>query len=218
MSTIKNQYFTSFVYHLTSMNLQELKKDLDQKIKKAPELLFQCPFVLDFSEIKKYEDFDLFFSEIKNIFLNSSIYFIGVSNINERFNEKCIKHNIAILHNNKTKRSGSSKCPQYDFHKGVMRSGQTMYVPDNGIVYNGLVKNDAEISADGDIIITGTLSGKAFAGFNGNRDAKIIVTNYRPFMVSIAGYALHYEAPDSFFGRAVIVSLRDDNSLKVELI
>jgi septum site-determining protein MinC len=218
MSTIKNQYFSTFVYQLTTMDLKELRKDLDKKIKAAPDLLVQCPFILDFSGITKYEDFDLFFNEIKNIFLSFNIYFIGVSNINERFNEQCIKHNVAILHSNKVKRSGASQCPKYDFHQGVMRSGQTIYVPDNGIVYNGLVKNDAEISADGDIIITGTLSGKAFAGFNGNREAKIIVTNYRPFLVSIAGYAFHYEAPDSFFGRAVMVSLRDDNSLKVELI
>lgn len=218
MSVIKNQYFSSFVFHLNSMDLNSLKKDLKEKTIKAPELFKNSPLVLDFSNIKKYEDFDIFFAQIKSILKSHNIFFLGVTNIHERFYEKCYEHEIPILHNNKIKRNNSNECLKYDYHKGVMRSGQTLYIPDSGVIYNGIIKNDAEISADGDIIITGILSGKAFAGYNGNRNAKIIVSNYQPFMVSIAGNILHYEVPDSYFGRPVMVSLNDDNSLKVELI
>lgn len=200
------------------MNINSFKKNIQNKIKEAPSLFSSSSFILDFTEVKTYENVDLFLAEIKIFLLSKNIYFIGVSNINEKLKKNCEKSRTPILHNNRSIKNESNSCMKYDYFEGTMRSGQTLYIPDNGVVYKGHIKNDAEISADGDIIITGSLSGKAFAGCNGNRDAKIIVTNYQPFLVSIDGHILHYETANSFFGRAVMVSLNKDNSLKVELI
>jgi septum site-determining protein MinC len=218
MSTIKNQYFSSFVYQITTMNFDLFRKQLSSKIKEAPELFKNSSLVLDFGELNKYEDFENFFLKTKVLLHKNNMFLTGVINLNEKFHEITFKNKVPILHNNKRTSKKNGSCQKYDSHEGVMRSGQELYIPDNGVIYTGHIKNDAEISADGDIIIAGTLSGKAIAGYSGNRDAKIIVTNYQPYIISIAGYAHHYEKANHLFGKSVMVTLNKDNSLKFSLI
>lgn len=74
------------------------------------------------------------------------------------------------------------------FHKGTLRSGQTMEV-ESGIIILGDVNSEAKISARGNIIVLGSLAGTAIAGTDGNESAFIVALDMKPMLLSIADYS-----------------------------
>jgi septum site-determining protein MinC len=67
----------------------------------------------------------------------------------------------------------------------TLRSGQRI-VHDGHVVIQGDVNAGAEVVAEGDILIFGTLRGLAHAGSRGNEEARIIARNMRPQQLRIA--------------------------------
>ena len=74
-----------------------------------------------------------------------------------------------------------------------VRSGQKIYAKGCDAVIMGSVNPGAEIIADGNIHVYGTLRGRALAGASGNPNARIIATSFAPELVAIAGYYLTFE-------------------------
>lgn len=74
-----------------------------------------------------------------------------------------------------------------------VRSGQKIYAKGCDAVVMGSVNPGAEIIADGNIHVYGTLRGRALAGASGNQKARIIATSFAPELVAIAGYYLTFE-------------------------
>lgn len=74
-----------------------------------------------------------------------------------------------------------------------VRSGQKIYARGCDAVILGSVNPGAEIIADGNIHVYGTLRGRALAGASGNQHARIIATSFAPELVAIAGYYLTFE-------------------------
>ncbi|KDO30349.1 hypothetical protein SPRG_05060 [Saprolegnia parasitica CBS 223.65] len=70
--------------------------------------------------------------------------------------------------------------------EGSVRTGQQVYAKDQGLVVLGSVNSGAEVLADGDIHIYGTLKGRALAGIGGNTDAKVYVQKFDAELISIA--------------------------------
>jgi septum site-determining protein MinC len=67
----------------------------------------------------------------------------------------------------------------------TIRSGQRIVHPGT-VIIGGDVNAGAEVIADGDIVVFGTLRGLAHAGFNGNEEARISAGNMRPQQLRIA--------------------------------
>ena len=77
---------------------------------------------------------------------------------------------------------------------------------------SGDVGAGAEVIADGNIHIYGTLRGKALAGAMGNTGAAIFCTVLEPELVSIAGvYKLSETLPEDMWSNSCSVSLEDQN-------
>lgn len=68
-----------------------------------------------------------------------------------------------------------------------VRSGQQVYAEGCDLVILGAVSEGAEILADGNIHVYGTLRGRALAGVKGNEQARIFCQNMEAELVSIAG-------------------------------
>jgi aspartyl-tRNA(Asn)/glutamyl-tRNA(Gln) amidotransferase subunit B len=101
-------------------------------------------------------------------------------------------------------------------HPGNVRSGQQVYARDRDLVITATVANGAEVIADGSIHIYGTLRGRALAGAQGDPNARIFCTDFRPELVSIAGhYRVFEEVPRALGDRAVQCRL-DGEKLRVE--
>jgi len=99
-------------------------------------------------------------------------------------------------------------------HNRNVRSGQQIYARDRDLTITAGVANGAEVIADGSIHVYGALRGRALAGAQGDEDARIFCTDFRPELISIAGhYRVFEEIPRSFEGRAVQCRLEGEKLL-----
>jgi septum site-determining protein MinC len=78
---------------------------------------------------------------------------------------------------------------------GSVRSGQVVEFLDGDVTVIGSVGSAAEIVAGGSIHVYGTLRGRAIAGMNGDRGARIICRNMQAELLCIDG---HYRSADNF--------------------
>jgi septum site-determining protein MinC len=93
-------------------------------------------------------------------------------------------------------------------HRQPVRTGQQVYAQGSDLVVTGTVANGAEVLADGNIHIYGSLRGRAFAGALGDTGTRIFCSEFRAEIVSIAGhYRVFEELPKEFAGRSVQIWL-----------
>lgn len=87
---------------------------------------------------------------------------------------------------------------------GSVRSGQQVYARERDLIVTGAVANGAEVIADGNIHIYGSLRGRAMAGAQGDEKARIFVSDFRAELVAIAGhYRVFEQIPKDLEGQAV---------------
>ncbi len=101
-------------------------------------------------------------------------------------------------------------------HLHPVRTGQQVYAQGSDLVVVGTVANGAEVLADGNVHVYGSLRGRAFAGATGDKSTRIFCSAFHAEIVSIAGhYRVFEELPKEFTGRAVQIRL-DQDKLKIE--
>ena len=89
-------------------------------------------------------------------------------------------------------------------HAGSVRSGQQVYARDRDLIVTGAIANGAEVIADGNIHVYGSLRGRAMAGAQGDAKARIFVSDFRAELVAIAGqYRVFEQIPDDLEGQSV---------------
>ena len=99
-----------------------------------------------------------------------------------------------------------------------VRSGQRIYVPGGDLVVMSQVSAGAEIMADGNIHVYGTLRGRALAGVQGNLDCRIFCQDLQAELVAVGGhYRISENIDDSLRGVPVQIYLQDQ-SLIIERI
>jgi len=97
-----------------------------------------------------------------------------------------------------------------------VRSGQQVYARGGDLVVLAAVSPGAEVLADGHVHVYGALRGRALAGVQGDREARVFCQALEAELVAIAG---HYQLSDQFDeglrGRPASVRLQAD-ALRVE--
>jgi len=97
-----------------------------------------------------------------------------------------------------------------------VRSGQVLFADAGDLVVVAPVSSGAELIAHGSIHVYGRMSGRALAGVNGDRSARIFCQNFDADLVAIAGL---YRSSDDF-GASVrgtrAQAFLEDDSLKIE--
>lgn len=97
--------------------------------------------------------------------------------------------------------------------KRQLRSGQRIYANDSDLIVIGSVGHGAEIIADGNIHVYGSLLGRAIAGAKGDNNARIFTTHLNPELVAIAGIYRLFDAdftPEAL-RKTVIVELENES-------
>ena len=103
-------------------------------------------------------------------------------------------------------------------HEGSVRSGQQIYARDRDLIVTGTIANGAEVIADGNIHVYGSLRGRAMAGAQGDAEARIYVSDFRAELVAIAGqYRVFEQIPDDLEGRPVQCRLDGEKLLIAKL-
>lgn len=95
-----------------------------------------------------------------------------------------------------------------------VRSGQRIYAANGDLIILTTVGAGAEIIADGNIHIYGTLRGRALAGVKGNLETRIFCSDLQAELVSIAGqYQISEGIDDAVRGKPVQIYLSGDSLL-----
>ena len=103
-------------------------------------------------------------------------------------------------------------------HPGSVRSGQQVYARERDLIVTGAVANGAEVIADGNIHIYGSLRGRAMAGAQGDEKARIFVSDFRAELVAIAGqYRVFEQIPADIEGQSVQCWLEGEKLLIAKL-
>lgn len=112
--------------------------------------------------------------------------------------------------------SGSALIAQH--HAGAVRSGQQIYARDRDLIVTGAIANGAEVIADGNIHVYGSLRGRAMAGAQGDENTRIFVSDFRAELVAIAGhYRVFEQIPDNLEGQSVQCWLEGEKLLIAKL-
>lgn len=74
-----------------------------------------------------------------------------------------------------------------------VRSGQQVEAVDGDLIVTSTVSTGAELMADGNIHIYGTMRGRAMAGFHGNNKARVFCSKLTAELISIAGQMITEE-------------------------
>jgi septum site-determining protein MinC len=89
-----------------------------------------------------------------------------------------------------------------------IRSGQSVYHPDGDVIVLGSTGSGSEIFAGGSVHVYGTLRGRAFAGANGNGEARIFCRKNEAELLAVDGwYRTAEEMESSSRGRPIQVFL-----------
>lgn len=92
-----------------------------------------------------------------------------------------------------------------------IRSGQQVYAPDGDLIVLASVSAGAEILADGNIHVYGTLRGRALAGVKGDTQARVFCHSMAAELVSIAGqYKISEDIDRHVLGKPTQVYLDKD--------
>lgn len=101
----------------------------------------------------------------------------------------------------------------------TVRSGQQIYAKGCDLIVKGTVGAGAEVIADGNVHIYGTLRGKAVAGASGDKSKRIYCYNLQAELVSIAGnYWVSESLQGKFWEKGACIKLQDDQLVLAELV
>jgi len=207
----KGTNFTLSVVHLENNNLAELNNKLSNKVEQAPQFFDCAPIVIDVSDVEGTIDF----SHLKTLIENHSFVLVGISGCQSPEQKSAIqnaglavvKKGVAQQKITPVEQSKEQPAPQVaptpavsqqtKVVRGQIRSGQQIYAKDTDLIVIGSVGNGAEVIADGNIHVYGTIRGRAIAGAAGRKDSKIFCQNLQAELISIAGvYMLHEQLGD----------------------
>ena len=225
--TLKASSFTLLVVNIDSESLTVLAEELHNKRITAPDFFKNAPIVVNIEGVSLKVDF----SQIKQVINEQGFMLVGISGDLSRAQKELLSaQNIAVLRrsirqsqeveNEISDHVKSVEIPAVSYahnevktkiHTGRVRSGQQIYAKETDLVINGDVGAGAEVIADGNIHIYGTLGGKALAGAGGDKTACIFCQTLKPELLSIAGvYKLSDDLPGDHVAKGCIVSLQNE--------
>ena len=220
----KSSTFSVPVLVLAAQDLTVIEHQLLQKIKQAPEFFKNSPVLLDLQELNK-QQLDLDISLAIKLLRDLGLLPIGIRGGTAEQNEAALTLNIPKLSlQNSSSQEGVQKpkkimpepeAEQETHHVPTrivtqpVRSGQRLYVPGDLVVL-AQVSAGAEIMAEGNIHVYGTLRGRALAGVQGDTEARIFCSDLQAELVSIAGnYKISEDLDESVRSKPVQIYLNE---------
>jgi septum site-determining protein MinC len=208
---------------LATNDLTVITEQLLSKIKQAPEFFKNSPLIIDLQEItsQKLElDLPSLIAAVKQQMLVP----IGIRGGTEDNNKSALSLGMTLfsVHNagasvstpkqqkitpEKNDETDESTATKLITHP--IRSGQRIYTRGDLIIL-AAVSAGAEVMAEGNIHIYGTLRGRVLAGVQGNTSSRIFCSNLQAELVSIAGhYQVSEDLDTSMRNQAVQIYLKE---------
>lgn len=198
---IKGSVITTFILEFNDFDSTSFEQQLKQKVSESPGFFQQSPVVIDFAKCN-LQALDIDYENLLKICRDNNFQPIAFHE-HKDLDLRAIKAtNLAVIKQNgkKTEQAKTEdKIPvqQNTTTKVInkpVRSGQQIYAEGSDLIILGSVSGGAEVLADGNIHIYGTLRGRALAGVKGDTSARIFCSSNEAELVSINGHFLVSEA------------------------
>lgn len=230
----KSSTFFVPVLILYNNDLSAIEHALQEKIKQAPDFFRNSPLVFDVHALNKH-NYDLDIVAFIDFLRKLGLFPIGIRGGNEQQNKQAQQMFITVdavrdsaaVETQKTAvdepvsksapaeqtvASVSESAPASSATTLItqpIRSGQRIYAAGDLIIMSQ-VSAGAEIMAEGNIHIYNTLRGRALAGVQGNKEARIFCFDLQAELISIAGdYKTSEDFDEGLKKRPVQIYLQD---------
>lgn len=207
-------------------DLTVIEHQLRQKINQAPEFFRNSPILIDLQELNK-QSIDLDAAQCIRLLRELALIPIGIRGGNHDQNESALTLNIpkiSVQQNSHQETAQKLEAslpepaqPETETREPSttrivtqpVRSGQRVYAHGDLIVL-AQVSAGAEIMAEGNIHVYGSLRGRALAGVQGNTEARIFCSDLQAELISIAGnYKVSEDLDESVRTKPVQIYLND---------
>jgi septum site-determining protein MinC len=236
----KGTSFTLSVLQLKALQLVDIRTSLALKVAQAPDFFHLVPVLVNIEQVD--ESIDYF--EIKKLIEEFNFTFVGFTGAISTEKRALIrKLGFSFVNAAKTVVTNSVKSkvePQLaveiksdpvdqslknkqtiysdKVHRGQIRSGQQIYAKEQNLVIIGSVSAGAEVIADGNIHIYGSLRGRAIAGAKGHKHAQIYCQSLEAELVSINGNYWLSESMEEHWASPVYIHLTGTELMSSKLI
>ncbi|MEJ2310483.1 MAG: septum site-determining protein MinC [Gammaproteobacteria bacterium] len=188
---------------LKNTQMQSIAEQMESHVNSAPSFFSNTPVVIDLAEIGDNAEVD--FPWLVGLLRGYGMIPFGVRGAGTGQKEMAELMELAILADHSSEENATRKptpnpsaarrradvatlaVQKSRLITTPVRSGQRVYAPNGDLIITAQVSSGAEVIADGNIHIYGTLRGRALAGVKGNRDARIFCHNLQAELVAVAG-------------------------------
>ena len=216
---LKGSLFTLTVLHLFQLDRTAIERHLAEKVKQAPSFFNNTPVVVDLEDLAAppngLDGVD--FRGLYDLLRRHGMAPVGIRNGGPEFQAAARQAGLPVLSDSRS--ASAVKKPERAEPASIrnriinhpVRSGQQIYAADGDLIVLGTVSAGAELIADGNIHIYGTLRGRALAGVKGDIETWIFCQSLEAELISIAGrYRISEQIDSTDRGRAVQIHLVDD--------
>ncbi|MBW0454565.1 MAG: septum site-determining protein MinC [Candidatus Kinetoplastibacterium crithidii] len=207
-STSFNIYAPKIIIH--TANINDLSISIKKHIHNSGNFFKNEYVVIDANQIDQIIDWDMLIKILKEHEIN--ILGIIANKINIQNAIKAGLSPLDVITNKNIKiETNATQLPTMLIDK-PLRSGQKIYADKSDLIVIGMVSQGAEIIADGNIHVYGPLRGKAMAGAQGNKEARIFTTQLNAELLAISGVyqVIENDLKDTVLNKSAIVQLIDE--------
>ncbi len=228
---LKGAVFTLPVLKLHSTDLPAIEHELKVHLARGLNFFKHAPLVIDLEAIDEQQGRKLDFTAIVSALHRMQLFVVGVRNTNPEQAKRALAAGMAVLKggiaqedissgkNTSAPPPATSKTLSAETTKVIhqpVRSGQQIYAKGCDLIVLSSVNVGAEVIADGNIHVYGSLRGRALAGVSENANARIFAQVMEPELVAIAGNYQVFDEPNAsnLYGKAAQIHL-DNNRLVI---
>ena len=234
----KSSTFFVLVLIIYSNDLTIIEQKLREKISQAQDFFRNSPIILDVRELNQ-QGHEIDIIKLITLIRSTGLFPVGIRGGNDQQNLHAASLFIPIDMSRSTTsfqteiQKAATSLPSTAPHEVIkeivvsnattlisqpVRSGQRIYASGDLIILTQ-VSAGAEIMAEGNIHVYNTLRGRALAGVQGNRDARIFCSDLQAELISIAGdYKTSEDLKDIAPKKPVQIYLQDQALIIKELI
>lgn len=206
---LKGRLYTFTVLELYDTDISLFEKQLTEVITTAPKLFENSPIILDCKLLTETEiSLDDFFQCLRR----QGLFPVAIQGVNPMLTVVAQSLGIAVLNSSRThdkrliEEEGSQENPTSVLKTGSnnniynklftspVRSGQQVVSKPGDLIICASVSHGAELLAEGNIHVYGTMRGRALAGIAGDINARIFCQALDAELISIAGFYLLSDA------------------------
>jgi len=237
---LKGSVVTTFILELYRYSREGFTQQLKDKISQAPEFFHQSPLVISL-EKTSVDEGDIDFTELLGICRQLQLQPLAFKSVDESFAEAVKLTGLAIVSDSATSRSSAravkiqkeaevvgsaenaepvdEEKPAYRKSKVIqrpVRSGQQVYAEGADLIILSQVSEGAEVLADGNIHVYGSLRGRALAGIKGDRHARVFCQKLEAELISVAGHFILSDSLDKALKGQAVQAYLDEQTLHVK--